>query len=99
MKCLQEALKAEQDPYIQMTLAQALIRISPEDAEAAQQLVKAMTEEGAVVADAYLAIEELIPASPPALIKALLPVLKDPKEINRRRAAVLLAKIPPQSGR
>lgn len=96
VKSLQEALKDEQDPTIRLYTAQALIRVAPDDEAAAGALVKALTE-GERTADAYHIIEKEIAPAPPALVRALLPVLKDPKDINRQRAAVLLAKVDPKA--
>ena len=95
-QALREALKSEKDAYVRLLLAKALIRIAPEDTTAASELVKALTE-GEKVADAYIMMEELIRSAPPALVKALLPVLKDGEEINRRRAAALLSGIDSRS--
>ncbi len=96
VQALQDALKTEKDLHIRLFLAKALVRIAPEDGAAANELVKALTE-GEQIAEAVVMIEELIPSAPPALVKALLPVLKDGREINRRRAAVLLGHVDPRA--
>jgi hypothetical protein len=95
VQALQEALKTEKEQGTRLLLAEGLIRVEPRDTAAAQELVGALTSERA--AEGYLAIERVIAAAPPALVEALLPVLKNPEDIHRRRAAALLAKIDPQA--
>ena len=95
VKGLLEAVKAEEDWFIRMLLARALVKAAPEDATGPDVLVKDLL--GDHPADAYQTMEELMPLAPPALIRALLPVLKDRKDVNRQRAASLLGKIDPKN--
>jgi hypothetical protein len=97
VKGLRDAVKNDDEkPFIRLLMATALIKAAPDDEDAAKVLVAALVE-GELAADAYQSIEEVIPAAPPALIRALVPVLKDRKDINRQRAAALLAKIDPKN--
>ena len=98
VKGLRDAMKNDDEqPFIRLLMATALVKVAPDDEDAAKVLVAAMTEDGNLAADAYQSIGELIPTAPPALIRALVPVLKDRKDINRQRAAALLAKIDPKN--
>ena len=91
---LQDALKAEEDWFIRLLLAKALVKAAPDGETGPGVLVKELLT-GDHPADAYEAIEELMPLAPAGLIRTLLPVLKDRKAINRQRAAALLGKIDP----
>ncbi len=94
VKALSEALKKEKDPVARIILAKALVRVAPDDKNGAQELVKALTTKGDLIStEGYKAIAEIIPASPPALVAALIPVLKHSDEVYRRQAAELLSKI------
>lgn len=96
VKGLQDALKAEEDWFIRLLLAKALVKAAPDDETGPGVLVKELLT-GEHPAEAYTAMEELMPLAPPGLIRALLPVLKDRKEVNRQRAAALLGKIDPKN--
>jgi hypothetical protein len=93
---LQDALKAEEDWFIRLLLARALVKAAPEDEAGPGVLVTELLT-GEHPAEAYTTMEELMPLAPPALIRALLPVLKDRKDVNRQRAASLLGKIDPKN--
>jgi hypothetical protein len=91
---LREALKREKSAEGQILLTKVLIRVDPQNEEAAGALVRALLSDEHA-GDGYAAIEGVIPLAPPALVRALLPVLNDPKQINRVRAAILLGRIDP----
>jgi hypothetical protein len=95
-KGLQDALKTEEDWFIRLLLAKALVKAAPDDETGPGVLVKEMLT-GEHPAEAYMAIEELMPLAPAGLIRAVLPVLKDRKDVNRQRAAALLGKIDPKN--
>jgi hypothetical protein len=96
VKGLLDALKAEEDWFIRLLLARALVKAAPDDETGPGVLVKELLT-GDHPADAYTTIEELMPLAPAGLIRALLPVLKDRKDVNRQRAASLLGKIDPKN--
>lgn len=97
VKALREALKSEKDPIGRIFIAKALIRVAAEEKAAADELVKALTMEGDLIPiEGYKAISEAMPASPPALIVAVTPLLKHPNKDYRRQAAELLSKVNPK---
>jgi hypothetical protein len=91
---LLDALKAEEDWFIRLLLAKALVKAAPDDETGPGVLVKELLT-GDNPAEAYTAMEELMPLAPAGLIRVLLPVLKDRKAINRQRAAALFGKVDP----
>jgi HEAT repeat protein len=71
--------------------------VAPDDTLAARELVEAMNgSDSTLSAEAYQAIARAIVDSPPALVTAIIPLLKDREEATRRRAAVLLLKVDPK---
>jgi hypothetical protein len=97
-KALHDSLQAERDPALRLMMAEALIRVAPDDATAARELVDVMNN-GAenLPADAYLAMTRVISESPSALVTALIPLLKSRDDTTRQRAVTLLLKVDPKA--
>jgi hypothetical protein len=94
---LHDALKSERDADMRLALAEALIRVAPDDSSAASELVSTMTSGNENAAEAaYLALNRVIVESPPALVSALIPLLKDRDDATRRHAVSLLVKVDPK---
>ncbi len=93
-KALHDALQSEHDPALRLMMAEALIRVSPDNASAAKELVETMNS-GAenLPAEAYLAMTRVISESPPALVSALIPLLKSRDDNTRQRVVTLLLKV------
>jgi hypothetical protein len=97
-KALHDSLQAERDSPLRLMLAEALIRVAPDDATAARELVDVMnngTEN--LPADAFLAMSRVISESPPALVSALIPLLKSRDDTTRQRAVTLILKVDPKA--
>jgi len=97
-KALHDSLQSEREPSLRLMMAEALIRVAPDDTTAARELVDVMnngTEH--MPADAYLAMTRVISDSPPALVTALIPLLKSRDDTSRQRAVTLLLKVDPKT--
>jgi hypothetical protein len=93
---VRKAMKSEDDAFVRLLLARTLLRVAPDDADAAKVLVGGLFERG-LEADANRMVEELLPFAPPALVKALLAELKERDTDRRRHAAFLLTKLDPKT--
>ncbi len=97
-KALHDALQAEREPPIRLMMAEALIRVAPDDASAAKELVETMNNGSEnLPAEAYLAMSRVISESPPALVTALIPLLKSQDDATRQRVVALLIKVDPKA--
>lgn len=98
VKAIEEALAAEKDDIARLYLAKALIKLAPENKDAAQELVKGFLSKSEIMnAEANKVLGEVIQAGPAALVRALIPLLKDKSEVIRRQTADLLAKVDPKA--
>lgn len=98
VKALEEALNTEKDDIARLYLAKALTKLAPENKDAAQELVKGfLTKNEIINAEANKILGEVIQAGPVALVRALIPLLKDKNDVIRRQTADLLAKVDPKA--
>jgi hypothetical protein len=98
VKALQEAFRKEVDEPAKVQVAKAILRAWSESSEAADYLVETWTTKGKPIAEEALkAITEAMAHSPPALVAAIIPVLKHKDKGFRTKAAELLAKVNPDA--
>ena len=75
-----------------------MTKLTPDNKEAAQELVKGFLSKNETTnAEANTILGEIIQLGPPALVRALLPLLKHENEVIRRQTADLLAKVDPKA--
>lgn len=95
---IRKGLKAEDDPLTKLLFARSLLKVAPDDADAAKALVSVMTDPtDRLGRDAHRFVFDLMPSGPPALVKAVLALLKDSDPGRRRMALELLDRIEPKA--